>query len=80
MFFLAVIYEALKTLRELLLYVAVKKQKERKRRCKSDGDEMSKIDKAGTFELGMNDVACKCPSKKTHEPVLGFANLLKSKW
>ena len=71
------VYEALKTLRELLLYAAVKKKKEMKHQCRCDG---GKIDQDGTCELGMCEIPYECPEKKPPEPVVGFANVPKSKW
>ena len=81
-FFLAVIYEALKTLREYLLYATLRKRKQRnsKSHCPCSGGEMAKIDKAGTCELGMCETPCECPEKRTPEPVVGFASLPTSKW
>jgi len=79
-FFLAVVYEALKTLRELLLYAAVKKKKEMKHQCRCDGGKMSKIDQDGTCELGMCEIPYECPEKKPPEPVVRFANMPKSRW
>ena len=69
-FFLAVAYEALKTLREWLLYLVLQKQKQRQRHCECNGAESSKLE---AIELG--EKGCECPEKKPSSAKVAFAHL-----
>ena len=73
-FFLAIAYEALKTLREWLLYLVLQKQKERQRQCNCNGAESTKLE---AIELG--EKGCECPEKKPSSPkmAVAFASLKK---